>query len=58
MVETTEVMNVQITFIKNEDCSYDRAWDLEKWIKNRLQADDVKITNLRRFEMEKEEANE
>ena len=56
--ETTETMTVQITFITNTELvpyNPDRyKKHLEDWIKRNLNADDVKITNLRQFEMDKE----
>lgn len=52
MVETTETMTVQLTFIETGELRLDEK-QLEEWIKKTLGADDVKVSNLRRFEMEK-----
>lgn len=54
MTETTEVINAQITFIENGELEASKE-KLEAWLKDILDADDVKISNLRRFEMEKKE---
>ena len=48
MSETTEVFNAQITFITNGELDLD-VTELEKWLKKQLQADDVKVSNLKRF---------
>ena len=52
MIETTETMNVQLTFIETGELRLTKE-QLEAWIKSKLGADDVKVSNLKRFEMEK-----
>ena len=54
MIETTEVFNAQITFIKNGELTLNEE-ALAKLIKTQLNADDVVVTNLKRFEMEKKD---
>lgn len=53
--EVTETMTAQITYIsKGKEELTGTKEQLEKWLKYMLDADDVKVTNLRRFEMDKE----
>ena len=62
MVETTKTLNVQLTFVTKKDPRYfftmgfDEDWnakDFEYWIKEMLGADDVKVSNVKKFELEK-----
>ena len=61
MVETTKTLNVQLTFVTKKDPNYfftkdfDKDWnakDFEDWLKDMLGADDVKVSNVKKFELE------
>jgi uncharacterized protein YehS (DUF1456 family) len=51
MIETTEVFNAQITIITKGELTLTED-QVADWVKKKLEADDVKVSNLKRFEME------
>lgn len=62
MVETIKTLNVQLTFISKKDPAcfftkdFEKDWDakdFEGWIKDIIRADDVKVSNVKKFELEK-----
>lgn len=65
MVEKTVTFTAEFTFIGNDAFLFkdenNNDWtekDFVKWLKSRLNVDDVQVKNLRKFVLEKKEEND
>lgn len=57
MSEFTRIINLQITFIDEKEIDEDKETLINKikdYIKEKLEADDVKVSSIKEFELPKE----